>query len=342
MNRKTFLGSSASLLAGGLLPSFPSIATELNDGEDYKKPPYLKYGDTIGITSPAGFITLEEINPAIKLIQSWGYKVKIGATIGKRDFSFGGTDAERAQDFQLMLDDQEIKAILCARGGYGSIRIVDSLNWTKFKKDPKWVIGFSDITVLHNHIHQNCNVASIHSKMCNSFPSDWVKAEPIQVQTINSIRDALSGKQMEYTAVSHPNNKLGVAKGVLIGGNLKTIETLACSTSDINTNGKILFVEDTGEYLYSLDRMFWNLKRTGKLKELKGLIIGGFSIKPDDEGEEFGRTLEEIVLSKIDDQNLPVCFNFPVGHQRANFALKCGVKHQLLVETNKVVLKEVL
>jgi muramoyltetrapeptide carboxypeptidase len=243
-------------------------------------------------------------------------------------------------DLQKMLDDPKINAIMCARGGYGSVRIVDRINWTKFKVNPKWIIGFSDITVLHNHIHNNLQMASIHSKMTNSFPDDWNTAEPIQIETILSIRDALSGKKMNYSAVPNAKNKQGSSTGILVGGNLKTIESLSGSASDIKTDGKILFVEDTGEYLYSIDRMFWNLKRTGKLKNLKGLIIGGFKVKPDDAGEEFGKTIEEIVLEKIKDRNYPVCFDFPVGHQRNNFALKCGVQHRLSVKDDEVTLIE--
>jgi len=340
MNRKNFIGAAGTLL-GGTLFSFKNGITQATEDALFKKPPYLKPGDTIGITSPAGFITLERLQPAIVLLQSWGYRIKIGSTIGKRDFTFGGTDTERAADFQQMLDDPSIKAIMCARGGYGSIRIVDKLNWSKFKSKPKWVIGFSDVTVLHNHIHTNCSVASIHSKMCNSFPDDWATAEPIQVQTINSIHDALAGRQMKYEAKPHLQNKPGNAEGILIGGNLKTIETLAGSSSDINTAGKILFVEDTAEYLYSIDRMFWNLKRTGKLKSLKALIIGGFNLKPDDEGEEFGRSLQDIVLDKVKEYKYPVCFDFPVGHQRANFALKCGAMHKLIANNGEVKLVEV-
>lgn len=230
---------------------------------------------------------------------------------------------------------------MCARGGYGVVRIVDDLNWTCFKQHPKWVIGFSDITVLHNHIHANCKIASIHSKMTNSFPDVWAEAEQIQIQTINSIHEALSGKKLAYAAPVHAQNKLGTAQGVLIGGNLKLIETLAGSRSDIKTAGKILFVEDTGEYLYSIDRMFWNLKRTGKLAHLKGLVVGGFKVKPDDEGEEFGRTVQDIVLEKVAGYKYPVCFDFPVGHQRANFALKCSVAHRLQVTANEVTLVEV-
>jgi muramoyltetrapeptide carboxypeptidase len=300
MNRKTFLNTSATVLGGALFPfRIPLSRNGYGEHELYKRPAYLKKGDVIGISSPAGFITAEQLKPAIQQIESWGYKVKIGESIGKRDFTRGGTEAERAADFQKMLDDPLIKAVMCARGGYGSLSIIDKLNWTKFIARPKWVIGFSDVTVLHNHIHANCKVASIHSKMCNSFPDDWNAALPIQVETINSIRDALSGKKMRYSAKWNSQNKPGIAEGILVGGNLKTIETLAGTASDIKTTGKILFVEDTGEYLYSLDRMFWNLKRTGKLKSLKGLIIGGFNIKIDDVGEEFGRTLEQIVLAKI-------------------------------------------
>lgn len=303
-------------------------------------PPYLKKGDTIGITSPAGYITLPEIQSAAGKLKEWGYRVKIGDTIGKRAFTFGGTDAERLADLQQMLDDPGIHAILCARGGYGAVRIVDNLDFTKFNKNPKWVIGFSDITVLHSHIHSNCGIASIHSKMCNSFPDDWNKAEPVQVETINSIADCLSGKKMTYKATPNAFNKPGEAAGELIGGNLKTIESLACSKSDINTDGKILFVEDTGEYLYSIDRMFWNLKRSGKLSNLKGLIVGGFRVKKDDDGEDFGYSLGEIVTAKINEYNYPVCFDFPVGHQKNNFALKCGVMHRLLVGANQITLTE--
>jgi muramoyltetrapeptide carboxypeptidase len=195
--------------------------------------------------------------------------------------------------------------------------------------------------VLHQHIHTKCGVASLHSKMTNSFPDDWSRAEPIQVQTITSIHDALAGKKMQYTAVPNWCNKEGTAQGVLIGGNLKTMESLAGTPSDIDTAGKILFVEDTGEYLYSIDRMFWNLARTGKLKNLAGLIVGGFKVKPDDAGEEFGKTVPEIVLEKIKEYPYPVVFDFPVGHQRANFALKCGVRHRLQVTKDTATLIQI-
>jgi muramoyltetrapeptide carboxypeptidase len=342
MDRKHFLGTATTVIAGTTFPFKKSFDIGADEEFVFKKPPYLKNGDSIGITAPAGFITQEEIQPALQVMQNWGYKIQLGDTIGKRDFTFGGTDEERLNDLQKMLDDPKLKAIMCARGGYGSIRIVDRLNWARFKLNPKWVIGFSDITVLHSHIHNNFQVASIHSKMTNSFPFDWNTAEPIQIETIISISDAISGKKMKYSAVPNPANKQGVAEGILVGGNLKTIETLSGTASDIKTDGKILFVEDTGEYLYSIDRMFWNLRRTGKLKNLKALIVGGFKVKPDDPGEEFGKTLEEIVLEKINDFKFPVCFDFPVGHQKNNFALKCGVKHQLSVTEKEVTLTEII
>lgn len=336
MNRKNFL----SLFTAGItLPSL-SYANDFPEPSGVI-PPALKSGDTIGITSPAGYITEKELQPAIQQMQSWGFKIRIGNTIGKRDFSFGGTDLERANDFQQMLDDSSVKAIMCARGGYGAIRIIDRLDFSKFLTKPKWIIGFSDITVIHSHINSIYKAASIHSKMCNSFPEDWAKAEPVQLQTIQSIKEALTGVKMTYKTTANEKNRKGVAEAVLVGGNLKTLETLAGTKSEIKTAGKFLFIEDTGEYLYSIDRMLWNLKRTNKLSQLKGLIVGGFKIKPDDPGEEFGRTLYDIVLEKVKEYNYPVCFDFPVGHQKNNFALKCGVMHRLSVTADKVELVEI-
>ncbi|MDX1937250.1 MAG: LD-carboxypeptidase [Flavihumibacter sp.] len=341
MKRKLFL--SSLMMAGAAVKTMAAAVNE--EEEDLSAgiiPRTLKTGDTIAITSPAGYITLDEIQPAIKQIESWGLKVRVGSSIGKRDFTFGGTDEERAADMQVLLDDHKVKAILCARGGYGAVRIVDRLNFTQFLQHPKWLIGFSDITVLHSHINRNFGVATIHSKMCNSFPDDWQKAEPIQIETILSIRHALMGAKMEYSAMPDAKNKTGLTKGVLVGGNLKTLESLAGSKSDLHTAGKILFVEDTGEYLYSIDRMFWNLKRTGKLALLKGLIIGGFKIKAsEDPKEEFGKDLREIVLEKVKNYKYPVCFDFPVGHQKNNFALKCGVVHQFRVSDSVVSLREI-
>ncbi len=340
MNRKYFLNSIFPLFAGISSAGENGIAALENDFPPVV-PPYLKRGDLVGITCPAGFITLEELQPAMNKMQEWGFKIKIGNTVGKRDFTFGGKDEERLTDLQQMLDDKELKAIMCARGGYGAVRIIDQLNFEKFANAPKWIIGFSDITVIHNHLDRQYGIAAIHSKMCNSFPEDWNLAEQVQRDSIESIRQCLSGEKMQYGILPNSNNRQGEGKGRLVGGNLKTIESLAGSNSTILTKNKILFVEDTGEYLYSIDRMFWNLKRTGKLAELKGLIIGGFKIKKDDEGEEFGKTLEQIVLEKVKEYNYPVCFDFPVGHQKNNVALKCGVEHEMRVGEGGVLIKEI-
>jgi muramoyltetrapeptide carboxypeptidase len=338
MKRKDFLSSMIPFAAavtsdaGGKLLPDPEKQVTL--------PPYLKPGDTVGICCPAGFIDPEELQPALFRLKEWGFQAKVGESIGKKDFTFGGTDDERLTDLQQMLDDPSVKAILFARGGYGGIRIIDRLDFKKFKRSPKWIIGFSDATVFHAHINENYRIATIHSKMCNSFPSDWSQAEPIQKETIESIQKCLNGERMKYLFAPHESNRTGLAVGELVGGNLKTLESLAGSGSDVRTKDKILFVEDTGEYAYSIDRMFWNLKRSGKLEKLKGLIIGGFKLKTDDPGEEFGKTLQDIVLEKVSEYSYPVCFDFPAGHQKNNYALKCGALHTLGVHLNECRLTE--
>jgi len=340
MKRKDFLSTMMPLTAG--FTSMAQLKDMANEGDSpVQIPPYLKPGDTIGISCPAGFITHEDIQPAVKKLLEWGFQVKEGSTVGKKNFTFGGTDAERRNDFQEMLDDNSIKAILCGRGGYGSIRIIDDLDFKKFSKHPKWIIGFSDITVIHAHVNRNQRVAAIHSKMCNSFPADWSKAEQVQIDAIDSIRQCLTGEKMNYLFTPNAANRTGMADGELVGGNLKTLETMADTKTDLVTKDKILFVEDTDEYLYSIDRMFWNLKRTGKLSHLKGLIIGGFKVKKDDAGDEFGKTIEEIVMEKVSDYAYPVCFDFPVGHQKNNMALKCGAQHKLSVHLNECRLNEI-
>lgn len=341
MNRKNFFGSAIAILASTAVSGrsgLDSLSSLTEEESICKKPPYLISGDTIGITSPGGYITVDDVQPAIKKIESWGYKIKVGDTIGKRDFTFGGTDEERRKDFQDMIDDENVKAILCARGGYGAVRIIDSLNFESFKTHPKWIIGFSDATVFHAHLNKNYRTASIHSKMCNSFPVDWSAADDAQKLSIESINSCLKGESLKYEVTPNSSNKLGTAKGELLGGNLSIIENLSGTASDISTEGKILFLEDTEEYLYNIDRMFWNLKRSGKLDHLKGLIIGGFKIKTDESTEQFSLTLEQIVMEKVNDFDYPVCFDFPVGHQKNNMALRCGIIHQLDVKSELVKL----
>jgi muramoyltetrapeptide carboxypeptidase len=341
MNRKYFVVSLFSSFASLSLfgnARFENAHSILDESALFHRPDYLVKGDTIAIVSPAGFITVEDIKPAVKKLEEWGYNVVVGNSVGKKDFTFGGTDEERLLDFQTMLDKDDVKAILCARGGYGIVRIIDKINFKKFIKRPKWIIGFSDITVLHNHINRNCGIVTLHSKMCNSFPSDWSKADEIQQQSIDSIHDALSGNRTFYQSTPNLSNRTGKATAALVGGNLRCIENLAGTKSDIITRNKILFLEDTDEYLYNIDRMFWNLKRTGKLEGLKGLVIGGFKTKKDDEGEEFGKTLEQIVIEKVKEYPYPVCFDFPVGHQKNNMALQCGALYTLEVKEDKVQL----
>ncbi len=339
MNRKHFL--SAVIPAAAAVASLKASAANVVAANKIAIPRYLKPGDTIGITCPAGYIKTEAIQPAVQQMQSWGFNIKIGQTVGKRDFTMGGTDAERLADLQQMLDDPNIKAIMCARGGYGAVHIIDQLNFKRFMAKPKWVIGFSDITVLHNHIHTNCHVATLHSKMCNSFPDNWSLAEPIQVETILSIKQALTGPKMSYASPASASNRPGVATAPLVGGNLSILATLTGTRSDINTDGKILFLEDTGEYLYNIDRMLYNLQRSGKLSKLAGLVIGGFKVKPDEPDDEFGKTVNEVVLDRVKNYAYPVCFDFPVGHQKNNFALKCGVTHTLKVTPAGGTLTEV-
>jgi muramoyltetrapeptide carboxypeptidase len=342
MKRKRFLGSllGSPLLAAVTFQSADGVKAGRLDQMPWLIPPYLKPGDTIGITCPAGFMTLAELQPAIKVLQDWGFILRIGKTVGERDFIFGGRDSDRAADLQQMLDDASIQAIMCARGGYGCVRIIDQLDFRKFIEKPKWIIGFSDITVIHSQLNHNFHVASIHSKMCNSFPEHPEQTEKGQWESILTIRSALTGKPIDYPVIYDSANRHGVGQGLLTGGNLKTIETLAGSASDLRTDGMILFLEDVGEYLYSIDRMFYNLKRTGKLENLNGLLIGAFRVKPDDPGDEFGRSVYNIVLEQVAAYKYPVCFNFPVGHQKLNYALKCGVRHELNISEDKVVFKE--
>jgi len=347
MNRKSFLSSvvplaaSVSAIANRNIDLNKSFST-FEDGKIQKVPSYLKPGDVIGITCPAGYITIEDVQPAIDKMKEWGFKIRVGDTVGLRDFTFAGSDEQRAKDFQSMIDDDSIKAIMLGRGGYGAVRIIDAIDFKKFAKRPKWIIGFSDATVFHSHINKNFGIATIHSKMCNSFPSDWSRATPQQIDSIESIRKCLVGDAMNYNALPNSFNKPGMAEGVVVGGNVSILENLAASKSDIDTDGKILFIEEVEEYLYNIDRMLWNLKRSGKLSKLKALIAGGFNkIKPDDPGEDFGETVYEIILEKVREYDYPVCFDFPVGHQKENYALKCGVRHQLNISENSVTLEEV-
>jgi muramoyltetrapeptide carboxypeptidase len=347
MDRKKFLSSIVPLASTFSVATKgpPNIFNRFSMFEDdkvVKIPPYLKPGDTIGITCPSGYITIEDVQPAVDKIKEWGFEICIGDTVGVRDFTFAGSDEQRTKDFQNMIDDNSIQAIMLGRGGYGAVRIIDAIDFKNFPKHPKWIIGFSDATIFHSHINKNFGIATIHSKMCNSFPSDGNNTTPQQIDSIESIRKCLIGEAMHYDAFPNTFNKTGIAEGILVGGNLSILENLAASKSDIDTDGKILFIEEVEEYLYNIDRMLWNLKRSGKFDKLKALIAGGFNnIKADDPGEDFGKTVYEMILEKVKEYNYPVCFDFPVGHQKENYALKCGVKHRFNVSDYSVTLKEI-
>ena len=299
-----------------------------------KIPPYLKKGDTIGIVCPAGYMPAEKVKTCVTVLKEWGYKTRLGKTVGGEYHYFSGTDEERLADLQKMLDDDSINAVLFGRGGYGVGRIIEQIDFKKFRKKPKWIIGFSDITILHAHIFQNFNIASLHAPMANAFNHDGYKNEYVQ-----SLRTALGGKKTKYVVSDHPFNHPGKATGTLIGGNLTLLSHLTGTASEIDTKGKILFLEDTGEYLYNLDRMFYQLKRSGKLDKLAGLILGGFTDLKDTE-RSFGATADEIIHHVIKEYKYPVCFDFPVSHERENYALKCGVKYKLHVGNGKVTLAE--
>ena len=300
-----------------------------------KTPPYLLKGDAIGLVCPAGYMALEKVQTCITTLQEWGYNVKIGKTIGGGSSSyFSGTDEERLTDFQQMLDDDEVKAVLCARGGYGMSRIIDKINFKKFKLQPKWIIGYSDITVLHAHLYSNYYISSMHAPMAGAFND-----EEFNNEYVLSVKNTMEGKKIKYSCVAHELNKKGEAIGELIGGNLALLAHLVGTDSDSKTRGRILFLEDTGEYLYNIDRMLLQLKRSGKLSKLAGLIIGGFTDIKDTE-RPFGKTAYEIINDAVKEYEYPVCFGFPVSHEKENYALKIGVGYKLKVGKSKVLLEE--
>jgi muramoyltetrapeptide carboxypeptidase len=277
-------------------------------------PNYLNTGDKIVVVAPAGKIAKEKVAVAIKILEGWGLRVVLGANLFNDYCQYAATDSERLNDLQHALDDDSVKAILFARGGYGVIRILDQLDFSGFRKNPKWLIGFSDITIFHCHIHRNFNIETIHATMTAGL-TDPVSAE--------SLRKALFGEKLKYEFETNPLSRTGKAKGILIGGNLAVLCSLIGSASEIDTQGKILFIEDVGEYLYRLDRMMWQLKRTGKLSHLKGLIVGGMTDMKDNE-TPFGKTAYEIVSEAVNEYDYPVCFGFPAGHQDDNRALILG------------------
>ena len=297
------------------------------------RPNSIQKGDTVGLIALACKVNFEILKPAIAWMENvWGLKIILGESLTSEYHQFAGTDTIRANDFQTMLDNPEIKAVFSARGGYGSSRLLDSIDFTAFQKQPKWVIGFSDITAVHCHIH-TLNIESLHATMPKIFLQEGGE------ESLESLKKILFGEETNYKIEPHKLNRLGVGEGQIIGGNLAILIHVIGSKSDINYDGKILFLEDINEYLYNIDRMMIQLKRSGKLQNLAGLIVGSFSDCQDNQ-VPFGKTAYEIIEEAVADYDFPVCYGFPVGHEVDNWAIPCGRRLSLSVEEYGVSLKE--
>lgn len=299
-------------------------------------PPYLKPGDTIAITCPSGYIPKETVGIAQQMLESWGYNVILGETVGESDNYFSAPDEVRRRDLQHFLDRNDVQAILMGRGGYGMSRIIDDLDFGRFIQQPKWLCGFSDITVLHSHVLSNYGIATLHGPMCSSF-----KPEHEGKAFLNVFRSLISGKGADYPVPDCTYNIEGTARGVLVGGNLAMLAHLTGSASELNTRDKILFIEDIGEHLYNIDRLLYNMKRNGTLSNIKALVCGGFT-DTEDTTRPFGQNIYEIILNHVKDMNIPVCFNLPCGHIDENFSLAFGQVYELQVlkEQNRFCLSQ--
>ena len=291
-------------------------------------PPFLKAGDTVALVCTARKFFPEDAKPAIDLLESWGLNVKLGTTIGLNNCQLGGTDFERAADFQAQLDDENVKAIWCARGGYGTVRIIDSLDFTKFKEHPKWIMGFSDVTVLHSQLNVE-RVASLHSIMPFTVPN-----APEEVK--DTLRKALFGETISYSIPSKSYDVKGTASGELVGGNISILYSLLGSKSAIDTKDKILFIEDLDEYLYHIDRMMYNLKRNGYFENVKGIIIGSMTDMHDND-IPFGQNEVQIITEIAKENRIPIAFQFPAGHQSDNRTLILGKQVDFEVTESAVV-----
>ena len=292
------------------------------------QPQSLKRGDTVAISCPAKKLP-HPPSDAIRLLETWGLKVILGKTVTAAHHQFAGDDALRAEEFQQFMEEDTIKAIFAARGGYGTIRIIDRLNFSSFANKPKWIVGFSDVTVLHSHIYHNYQIETIHGQMPLTIPDGTIAS-------LETLRCALFGEKLSYQYQTNMI-KPGKAEGILIGGNLAILINLLGSNSDIDFRDKILFLEDVGEYVYAIDRMLWTLKRAGKLAHLRGLIIGGFSDLKDND-PPFGYSLQKMIMEKVNEYDYPVCFDFPAGHISDNQALIFGKVVQLAISQDEVLL----
>jgi muramoyltetrapeptide carboxypeptidase len=305
-----------------------------NGSNTYKKliqPPYLKTGDTVAIVAPSGILKERtgEIEQAVALLNSWGLKVVIGKHVFNQDNHFAGTDDERCEDFQNALDDPTISAIWCARGGYGTVRILDKLNFSKFKKHPKWLIGYSDITALHNQLNIE-GFESIHAMMCTSLSDDISEID----ETVSTFKDAIFGGSLSYTLKGSNYNRIGQVTAPLVGGNLTMLHTMLGSKTSIDLSGKILFIEEIGEYAYHIDRMLQSLKRAGYFDYCKGVIVGDIT-KVRKNTTPWGTSVEQLILDALSEYDFPIAFNMPAGHEKDNRAMILGRTIDLVVEKDK-------
>ncbi|SDB63497.1 muramoyltetrapeptide carboxypeptidase [Flavobacteriaceae bacterium MAR_2010_188] len=315
--------------------NMPQEKSKSSMNEKLVTPPYLKAGDTVAIVAPSGVLKDRDdyIERSKKLLSDWGLVAVVGDNVFKSDNHFAGTDAERCEDLQNAMDDPKVSAIWCARGGYGTVRILDKLNYTKFKKNPKWIIGYSDITALHNQIHIK-GFESIHGMMCTSVAEDM---EDIK-ETVESFRKSIFGEELSYTLKGSEDNRVGKVIAPLVGGNLTMLHTQLGSTTSIDTSGKILFIEDIGEYKYHIDRMLQSLKRAGYFDNCKGLIVGDMS-KLRKNSTLWGSSVEQLILDALSKYDFPIAFNMPAGHEDDNRAMILGRTVELNVSKDQSTLQ---
>ena len=299
------------------------------------QPSYLKAGDTVAIVAPSGILKNRqvEVQRAIKLLESWGLHALVGKHVFSQDNHFAGTDAERCEDLQKAMDNPTISAIWAARGGYGTVRILDKLDYTQLKKKPKWLIGYSDITALHNDFHNN-GFETIHAMMCTSLTADESGLD----ETIATFKKALFGEPLTYILKGSDYNKIGAVTAPLIGGNLTILHTMLGSKSSIDTSGKILFIEEIGEYKYHVDRMLQSMKRAGYFDNCAGLLVGDMT-KMRKNTTAWGSSIEQLILDALSDYDFPIAFNMPAGHEDDNRAMILGQNVELVVGNQQSTLQ---
>lgn len=329
LNRMLYCVICTVFINSGALPAQNSNSSKTETTMHAKliRPPYLKAGDTVAIVAPSGILNNrgKEIDQAKELLKSWNLNVVVGAHVFNKAGHFAGTDAERCEDMQTALDNPNVKAIWCARGGYGTVRILDHLDYTKYISNPKWVIGYSDITAIHNQFN-NMGSESIHAMNCTSLTDDLEEIK----ESLDSFKAAIFGSPLSYSLKGSKYNRTGRASGALVGGNLTLLHTMLGSETSIDTSGKILFFEEIGEYAYHIDRMLQSLKRAGYFDNCKGVIVGNIS-KVRRNPTPWGKPVQQLILDALSDYDFPILFGFPAGHEKDNRAMILGRTVKLTV-----------